>query len=70
MVQRPKRIPGEANPDVDPTAAHLIQNAESSAPGEGAGDYGVRAAIQAWGRWVQRRRQRKAIAAYKASKRQ
>ena len=68
MTQPRKRIPGERNPEVDPTQAHLIQNAHNAAAGAGAGDFGAGAAIGALLRWRQRRRQRKAAEAYRASK--
>jgi len=70
MAQPRKRIPGERNPDVDATEAHHIQNAASASAGAGAGDFGAGVAFAAWDRWRQRRRQRKAIAAYEASKRE
>lgn len=69
MTQPRKRIPGERNPEVDSTEVHHIQNAANASAGASSGDFGAGLAIAAWFRWRQRRRQRKAIAAYEASKR-
>jgi hypothetical protein len=69
MPQPPKRIPGERNPGVDPTQARQIQNATNASAGAGGGDFGAGAVIAAFIRWRQRRRQRKAIAAHEAAKR-
>jgi hypothetical protein len=70
MTQRGKRIPGDRNPEADPTEAHLIQNAHNASAGASSGDFGIGSAIAAWGRWRQRRRQRKAMSAYEASRRE
>lgn len=69
MTEPSKRIPGERNPTVDPTEIHQIQNAANASAGASPGDFGAGLVIAAWDRWRQRRRQRKAIAAHKASKR-
>lgn len=69
MSQSPKRIPGERNPEVDPSKARLIQNAHDASAGAGSGDFGAGVAIEAWIRWRQRRKQRKAITTHKESKR-
>ena len=72
MTPSPKRIPGERNPEVDPTEAHHIQNAASS--GASSSDLAAvrawRAATEARDRLRQWRRKRRAIAAYEASKRE
>ena len=70
MTQNPKRIPGERNPEIDPSRARLIQEAHNASAGAGSGDLGLRAALDAWSRWRQRRRVRKAIAADEQSKRE
>jgi hypothetical protein len=71
MTQRPKRRPGDRNPEVDPTQAHQIQNAASM--GASSGDFAAlrawRAVFKAWDWLRHRRRKRKAVAAYEASKR-
>jgi hypothetical protein len=72
MTPSPKRIPGERNPEVDPTEVHLIQNAASS--GAGSSDLAAvrawRAAREARDRFRQWRRKRRAMAAHEASKRE
>lgn len=72
MTQRRRRIPGERNPEVDFTEVHHIQNAASA--GASSSDFAVmrawRGAFAAWDWWRQRRRKRKAMAAYEASQRE
>lgn len=72
MTPRPKRIPGERNPEVDPAEVHQIQNAASSgaSPSDLAVVRGWRAATEARDRWRQWRRKRRAMAAYEASRRE
>lgn len=68
MAQQRKRIPGERNPEVDGTEVFLVQNTAHASAGTRRGLEIVRPAFAAWGWWQGRRRKKKAIAAYRASK--
>lgn len=73
MTRRPKRIPGQRNPTLDPTEIRHIQNAASASGGMSDNVAAIRAwraAFSAWDWWQQRRRKRKAIAAYQGTERE